>query len=199
MDRKRFKQLLSVEECVAHLLKRKIIAYPTEAVYGLGCDPDDEEVVRNLLALKGRPVEKGLILVAANYQQLRPYVDEKKLQDVHREKMFASWPGPITWVLPAQVETPSWLTGNFSSLAVRVSAHPTVQALCRAFGKPVVSTSANLSMEAPCCTNEEVFQQFGHDFLVLSGKIGGSAYPSEIRDLMSGLVIRQGNSKIADL
>ena len=182
----------SLESCVSHLNRQAVIAYPTEAVFGLGCDPDSESAVMALLALKQRPVEKGLILIAADYSQLEPYISDRELSVVQRERMFACWPGPVTFVVPVPPQTPRWLTGQFDSLAIRVSDHPDVQALCRAFGKPLVSTSANLSGQPPCRTAKEVKQQFGDDFPVLSGKTGGRQNPSEIRDVISGELIRQG-------
>lgn len=182
----------SLESSVAQLQQQAVIAYPTEAVFGLGCDPDSETAVLKLLALKQRPVEKGLILIAADYQQLQPYLADGELVDEQRERMFASWPGPVTWVVPASQQTPRWLTGRFDSLAVRVSDHPDVQRLCRAFGKPLVSTSANLTGEAPCRSVEEVQAQFGIDFPLLVGETGGRLNPSEIRDVITGELIRQG-------
>ncbi|WP_420851666.1 L-threonylcarbamoyladenylate synthase type 1 TsaC [Pantoea alhagi] len=182
----------TVDWCVEQLQQQAVIAYPTEAVFGLGCDPDSEEAVMQLLAFKQRPVEKGLILIAADYQQLMPYIADHELSVTQREKMFASWPGPVTWVLPALPHTPRWLTGRFDTLAVRVSDHPAVQELCRQFGKPLVSTSANLSGQPPCRNVTEVVQQFGDSFPVLQGETGGRLNPSEIRDIISGDIIRQG-------
>jgi len=182
----------SLESSVAQLLQQAVIAYPTEAVFGLGCDPDSETAVLKLLALKQRPVEKGLILIAADYQQLKPYVADAELSVEQRERMFASWPGPVSWVVPASQHTPRWLTGRFDSLAVRVSDHPDVQRLCRAFGKPLVSTSANLTGAEPCRSVEEVRAQFGSEFPLLVGVTGGRLNPSEIRDVISGELIRQG-------
>ncbi len=182
----------SLDFCIEQLQQQAVIAYPTEAVFGLGCDPDSESAVMALLALKQRPVEKGLILIAADYTQLEPYIADRELSVLQRERMFASWPGPVTYVVPASPHTPRWLTGRFDSLAIRVSDHPDVQALCRRFGKPLVSTSANLSGQPPCRTAMEVTQQFGGDFPVLLAETGGRVNPSEIRDVISGELIRQG-------
>ncbi|WP_437611121.1 L-threonylcarbamoyladenylate synthase type 1 TsaC [Erwinia sp. V71] len=182
----------SLESCVARLQQQAVIAYPTEAVFGLGCDPDSESAVLQLLALKQRPVEKGLILIAADYQQLQPYLADETLSAEQRERMFSRWPGPVTWVVPASASTPRWLTGRFDSIAVRVSDHSGVQQLCRAFGKPLVSTSANLTGEEPCRSVAEVQAQFGIDFPVLVGETGGRLNPSEIRDAVTGEQIRQG-------
>lgn len=177
---------------IGALNNQQVIAYPTEAVFGLGCDPDSEQAVNALLALKQRPWEKGLILIAADYQQLLPYIDDSALSEPQRAAIFASWPGPVTWVIPARPETPRLLTGRFSSLAVRVSDHPLVQQLCRQYGKPLVSTSANLSGQEPCRNADEVMQQFGAAFPVLVGSVGGRLNPSEIRDALTGEQIRQG-------
>jgi len=182
----------SLDACLAHLRQDAVIAYPTEAVFGLGCNPDSETAVMALLALKQRPVEKGLILIAADYQQLQPYLDETQLTAEQKEKMFSFWPGPVTWVVPARNTTPRWLTGRFDSLAVRVSDHPDVRQLCEAFGKPLVSTSANLTGLPPCRHAAEVHQQFGKDFPVLQAETGGRNNPSEIRDALTGELIRQG-------
>ena len=185
-------QLDPIAAAVAVLENKNVIAYPTEAVFGVGCDPDSEKAVSRLLELKQRPVEKGLILIAANFEQLKPYIDDSMLTEAQRQTIFACWPGPVTFVFPAKATTPRWLTGRFDSLAVRVTDHPQVIALCEAFGKPLVSTSANLTGLPPCRTDDEVRQQFGADFPVVAGLTGGRLNPSEIRDALTGELFRQG-------
>lgn len=182
----------ALSDVLQALQQEEVIAYPTEAVFGLGCDPDSEKAVNALLALKQRPWQKGLILIAANYEQLKPYIDDAALTDAQRETIFSVWPGPVTWVIPVRPETPRWLTGSFDSLAVRVSDHPLVQQLCSQYGKPLVSTSANLSGQEPCRTTEEVRIQFGSSLPVLAGLVGGRLNPSEIRDALTGKQFRQG-------
>ncbi|MBS0850077.1 L-threonylcarbamoyladenylate synthase type 1 TsaC [Citrobacter sp. JGM124] len=178
---------------IAGVLKQQqVIAYPTEAVFGVGCDPDSELAVMRLLELKQRSVDKGLILIADNFEQLMPYIDDSALSDAQRLVVFSHWPGPVTFVFPARPETPKWLTGRFDSLAVRVTDHPLVKKLCRTYGKPLVSTSANLSGKPPCRQASEVYQQFGNDFPVLEGDTGGRTNPSEIRDALTGELFRQG-------
>jgi len=185
-------QLGSIAHAVDVLKNEEVIAYPTEAVFGVGCDPDSETAVSRLLALKQRPVEKGLILIAASYEQLKPYIDDAMLTSPQRDAIFSAWPGPVTFVFPAQPTTPRWLTGRFDSLAVRVTDHPLVVELCLAFGKPLVSTSANLSGLPPCRTTDEVQAQFGSDFPIAVGETGGRLKPSEIRDALTGERFRQG-------
>lgn len=179
------------EQAVAALRAGGVIAYATEAVFGLGCDPDNQAAVQLLLAIKQRPVEKGLILIAADLAQLEAYIDLAQLSDEQRARVLASWPGPFTWIMPAKAHTPDWLTGRFDTLAVRISAHPQVQALCRAFGKPLVSTSANLTGEEPARS----VAQIGHELAgqlahIQIGEVGGLCNPSEIKDARTGALIR---------
>ncbi|WP_064601516.1 L-threonylcarbamoyladenylate synthase type 1 TsaC [Photobacterium sp. J15] len=183
----------NLSQVVAALKQGDVIAYPTEAVFGVGCDPDNEQAVMKLLALKQRPVEKGLILIAADFEQLAPYVDDSQLTDEQMQRIRATWPGPVTWVMPTKPGVPKFLTGQFDTIAVRVTDHPLVQELCRQFGKPLTSTSANLTGQEPGRTAEEVKQQLG-EFLpaILQGETGGRDNPSEIRDAITGKVFRQG-------
>lgn len=170
-----------------------VIAYATEAVFGLGCDPDNQLAVHKLLQIKQRPVEKGLILIAATWEQLLPYLDISQLTNEQIQRAFNSWPGPYTWIFPAKPTTPKWLTGQYSSLAVRVSAHAQVQALCQRFGKPLVSTSANLTTFPPCRTAEEVRLQLAERIdYILPGKVGTQNNPSEIRDVITNQLFRAG-------
>jgi L-threonylcarbamoyladenylate synthase len=167
-----------------------IIAYPTEAVFGLGCAPHDARAVRRILALKRRPVYKGLILVAADAAQIRPLVDLGRVPEPDR--ILAGWPGPVTWILPSRPGVPDWLTGGRPNLAVRVSAHPAVRQLCLGCG-PLVSTSANPEGTEPARTPERVRAYFGPGLdYILPGATGGAAAPSEIRDALSGRVLRRG-------
>ncbi|MFD2096211.1 Sua5/YciO/YrdC/YwlC family protein [Corallincola platygyrae] len=173
------------------LQQQQLIAYPTEAVFGLGCDPDSEAAVNKLLELKQRPIEKGLILVAASVEQLTDYIALDTLDEQQWKRIEASWPGPNTWVIPKQVGVPEWLSGKFDSLAVRVSAHPVVQELCLAYGKPIVSTSANLTGEPPCRTYTEVKAQLGDRLgAIVDAPCGPSSNPTQIRDALTNQVLR---------
>jgi L-threonylcarbamoyladenylate synthase len=166
-----------------------IIAYPTEAVYGLGCDPRDGAAVLRLLALKRRPPAKGLILIAARFEDLQPYITALSSETL--SKVRKSWPGPVTWLLPARPEVPFWLRGSHAVLAVRVTAHPLAAALCRACGGVLVSTSANISRRPPARSALAVRRRFGADIdYVLNGPLGGQGKPTRIIDAGSGRVIR---------
>ena len=165
-----------------------VIAYPTEAVWGLGCDPWNMEAVYRLLALKARPVGKGLILVAADIAQFDFLLAD--LPRSWRAQLQLSWPGPNTWLVPHQGRLPEWITGRHDSVALRVSDHPLVRALCALTG-PLVSTSANPAGRPAARSRLRVEQYFpGQLDAVLGGALGGRKNPSLIRDLRSGQVIR---------
>ncbi|MFQ3192520.1 MAG: L-threonylcarbamoyladenylate synthase [Paraglaciecola sp.] len=172
------------------LQQGELMAYPTEAGYGIGCDPDNEAAVLKLLALKKRPVCKGLILVAKTYSQLLPYIDNAKIPMNKRTEIFSSWPGPVTWLLPAAKKSPKWITGDSELIAVRVSQHLVVSQLCELFGKPLISTSANVSGVKPAVNIEQLYQQLDKTLLIVDGALGGANKPSQIRHEISGQTIR---------
>lgn len=182
---------LSIDEAVARLRAGGVVAYPTEGVWGLGCDPRNEAAVHRLLAIKQRPVDKGLILIAADFEQLRPFVDVDALPAERFDEIRASWPGPHTWVLPAAAAAPRWITGTHAGIAVRVSAHPPVVALCTAFAGALVSTSANLAGQpAPQRRDELDPALLPRIDGVLGGETGGLQRPTPIRDALSGEALR---------
>jgi L-threonylcarbamoyladenylate synthase len=181
------------ELVVAALQQGEVIAYPTEGVFGVGCDPDNSQAIDKLLRVKQRSVDKGLILIAADFAQLQPYLNLSLLSAEQLERVKASWPGPVTWIIPASSYTNSSVTGQFDTVAVRVTDHPLVQQLCLAFGKPITSTSANLSGLPACMTSLEVSKQLGsRGVTILEGLTGGRNKPSEIRDALTLQVLRQG-------
>jgi L-threonylcarbamoyladenylate synthase len=183
--------LSNTPTAVKCLTQGEVILYPTEAVYGLGCDPDNQQAVEALLAIKQRPVEKGLILIADNYGQLLKYVDDAKIPMDKRADIFSSWPAAITWVMPASKNTPKWLTGQFDTIAVRVTNHPTVKRLCQEFGKPLVSTSANLTGQETVMSIEQAKAQFAEQVgFYVDEPLGGNTQPSTIKDAMTGKIFR---------
>jgi L-threonylcarbamoyladenylate synthase len=182
-------QSSSLATAVAALRAGGVIAYPTEAVWGLGCDPDNDEAVAHLLRLKQRDPAQGLILVAAHIGQFAPWLEGLPLE-LHAP-LVASWPGPHTWLVPDNGRTHALVRGCHDSVALRVSDHPGVVALCEAFGGPVVSTSANLAGQPPCMSGEAVHAVFGAELAaILEGELGGRERPSTIRDLRTGRVLR---------
>ena len=182
---------LSIRQAVRALRRGGVIAYPTEGVWGLGCDPFDPAAVAKLLELKRRNVGKGLILVAAAIEQFEPYL--RALTPSQRALLARSWPGPQTWVVPHGATLPDWITGYKPTVALRVSAHPLVAALCRRYGGPIVSTSANAGGRPPARSALKVRRYFGGKLdYVLPGKLGSQPAPTPIRDLASGRLLRGG-------
>jgi len=179
-----------IRQSVQALHQGGVIAYPTEAVWGLGCDPYNQDAVQHLLNIKRRPMHKGLVLVASNFDQISFLLDELSAQE--REKVVADWPGPYTWVLPdPKGIIPVWVKGKYDAVAVRVSAHTLVKELTKSYGSFIVSTSANPSDYNPARDALKVKTYFGNkiDYL-LPGELGGLAQPTQIRDLRSDQVIR---------
>ena len=166
-----------------------LIAYPTEAVYGLGCDPMNVDAVETLLLLKHRPWQKGLILIASSIEQLQPYL--QPVDPKYQSKLDVSWPGPNTWLIPASEECPQWIRGNHTTVAVRVTAHPLVRELCDTFGGAIVSTSANHAGKHPARSPLKVLRDLGGEVdYCLHGGLGGDDQPTVIRDLQSGTTLR---------
>lgn len=175
------------KELRAWLKRDGVIAYPTESCYGFGCDPMNRRAVEKIFHLKGRGAAKGLILIAANRNQLRPYATRSAI-----EAAWATgrWPGPVTWVLPASKNCPAWLAGEHQTIAVRITAHADAASLCRQLGMALVSTSANKSGDTPATTTEQCTQIFGKHVHVIPGQIGLRKRPSTLIDFATGKVLR---------
>jgi len=183
--------LLTIRQGAQCLVDGGVIAYPTEAVYGLGCDPDNESAVRKILELKNRPASAGLILVADRLEHFAPYI--QAVSPEMKERALAAWPGPVTWLFPRAGRVPGWLAGEHDTVALRISAHAGCRALCDAFGGPIVSTSANPAAQEPARSVARVESYFpGQLCGIVQGELGGSDLPSEIRDLATGRVVRGG-------
>ena len=179
----------SPRSIVAHLNRGGLIAYPTESCYGLGCDPDNRQAVLRLLKLKGRPQQKGLILIAAHYHQVERYL--QPLSVTEQSKLHNDGAQVITYLMPARPSTPRWLRGEHNTLAVRLTAHPFAKQLCRSSGRALVSTSANRSGHRPVKTYAACQRLFGQDVWVLRGAVGKRKQPSTIRSWLDGKIVRQ--------
>lgn len=183
--------LLRLAEATRALQGGGIVAYPTEGVYGLGCVPTKLDAVERLLRVKRRSWRKGLPLIAASLEQLAPFV--RIPDDELRDEILASWPGPVTWVLPARAETPKLLTGGRHTLAVRVVGHALARALCLQAGSPLISTSANRAGRPPLLNPRAVRLALGDEIdYVLAGPLGGLEQPTAIRDGLTGAYLRGG-------
>lgn len=180
----------ALHQAVTCLNNEQLLAYPTEAVWGLGCCPNSTAALEKLLALKNRPAHKGLILVAGSWQQLEPWLTGITNEQITLLK--ASWPGPQTWLVPDPNNLAHPLVkGSHPNVALRFTAHPLVQQLCLAFGGPIVSTSANLTHQPALTSQAQVEATFaGKLGYILAGELGGLAQPTPIQDLTTNQSIR---------
>lgn len=165
-----------------------VLAYSTESCFGLGCNPFNVRAIRRVLALKARPNHKGLIVIAASLEQVRPLI--RPLSAAEEAELGRYWPGPYTLLLPASRRVSPLLRGRHDKIAVRVTAHGEAAALCRALGTALVSTSANRAGQTSLKTARACRRVFGAAVLTLPGRIGGSRRPSTIIDFETGRVLR---------
>lgn len=166
-----------------------IIAYPTESVYGLGCDPENASALQNLIALKHRDGSKGMIIIASNYAQITRLIAPH--DDRLKQQLCRSASTPVTWVVDAAEGLSPLLTGGRTTLAVRITNHPVAAALCRLFCGPITSTSANVSNHPPARSAADVRARFpsGIDWVV-EGATGELDQPTQIIDARTGAKLR---------
>ncbi len=187
--------LEQLDEVVAALRNGAIVAYPTEAVFGLGCDPKNSDAVSKLFALKQRIPDKGFLLIGACEEHFSEFVDWTRLSRSQQLSVRSTWPGPHTWIMPSQDSLPKNIVGAHSGVAVRVTAHESAANLCRKFGSALISTSANLNGQKAARSLSNVRQQFENSALygVLDAPLGGSVEPSEIREATSNVLVRSNS------
>ncbi|WP_017444221.1 L-threonylcarbamoyladenylate synthase [Gayadomonas joobiniege] len=176
---------------IAAIEQGGVVAYPTESCFGLGCDPNNQAAVLKILELKQRNISKGLILIAHDYSQLLPFVDDGAISQDKRFQVFSHWPGPVTLLLPAKPNTARYLKGDFDTIAVRVTNHPVARELCRQADTALVSTSANLAGQPSAVSAQEVKNIFAEQVdYVLDQPIGQRTKPSKILNPLTGEVFR---------
>lgn len=183
---------VTLNQSVNVLKSGDVLAYPTEAVWGLGCDPYQENAFAKILTLKQRPIEKGVILVAASMAQAAPFLQGLSVEQI--QQMQESWQitaqqRATTWLVPLNPAVPTWISGQHDRVAIRVTNHPLVQQLCHAFGGAIVSTSANPAGLNAAKTANDVDKYFPN-LAILDGALGMSSEPSRIVDIQTGQVIR---------
>ncbi len=175
-----------INQAARWLISGQLLCYPTESVWGIGCDPFDESAVAQLLAIKQRPIDKGMIVVTDNIKRIAPLL--ASLNTKQRQSVTDSWQPLLdhypskqqainsqvqqaqTWLLPLpkslEVTIPSWITGIHNSVAVRVIAHPLVQQLCAQMVTPanpygfIVSTSCNPAGKPPALSLAQAHAYF---------------------------------------
>ncbi len=166
-----------------------VIAYPTETVWGIGCDPSNSSALNRVINLKQRDAHKGLILIAGDIKQFDFLLHDLPIEQ--KIKLQNSWPGAVTWLVPHKNRVHPLVHGQFSTVAIRVSSHKMVRDLCAQFNGPIVSTSANLAGQATIQNAIQAMKFLGHDLdFVLQGPLGAASAPSRIIDLQTGRIIR---------
>ena len=164
---------------IAHLHARRVIAYPTETVYGFG-GAADQESVDALIQLKTRPPAKPFLLLVASSEMVSRL--DLRLSGYAAQLAARHWPGPLTLVLPGgERRVPEQLRGPEGGVAVRWTSHPALARLLLAYGEPITSTSANRPGVAPAMSAQEVEQQWSDAIgrRVLRVLDGGTLIPSE--------------------
>ena len=166
-----------------------VIAYPTETVWGIGCDPQQPSALQRVIDLKRRDAHKGLILIAGHIEQFNFLLHD--LPKAQKTQLENSWPGAVTWLVPHNNRVHPLVHGQFSTVAIRVSEHKIVKELCETFNGPIVSTSANLAGQATIQNSIRAMKFLGHDLdFILQGPLGMAVAPSRIIDLQTGRIIR---------
>jgi len=175
----------SLGSVVNSLKTGKVIAYPTEGVWGLGCDPSNEQAISRLLKIKGRSENKGFILIGSSLKQFSKFIEVEK----YKNKLLEKWPGPHTWLVPPRPEISKLIIGNNEKIALRLSSHKPVVELCEEFKGAIISSSANKE-GAPTPESAEEIKGIFPDIKALKGELGGLNKPSKIQDILTGEVIR---------
>ncbi len=184
--------LIELEQAVSHLKQGEVIAYPTEAVWGLGCDPFQQSAFEKILTLKQRPIEKGVILLSDSIERVEPLLSN--FDHAIRAQIIDSWQNQTeqqatTWLLPITDNIPAWIYGQHDRVAIRVTQHHLCQQLCYYFDNFIVSSSANPAGQTPAKTLQQVMSYFPNTH-VLAGELGKSTAPSRILDAVTGKIIR---------
>lgn len=177
-----------------------VVALPTETVYGLAANAEDELAVRRVFAIKGRPATHPLIVHIPGAEALPEWV--RSIPNEARRLAEAFWPGPLTLVLPRTARATDAITGGQDTVAVRVPAHPVAQAVLRALGGGLAAPSANRFGRVSPTTAEHVRQDLGSDVdLILDGGPCTVGVESTIVDLSSGppAILRPGGLPAEEL
>lgn len=178
-----------IKQAVSVLQQGGVIAYPTEYCFGLGCDPTNKDAVQRILDIKNRSVAQGLILIAADTEQVKVFADIQA--SPLQSEILASWPGPVTWTLPTLSTTPHWISGEHSTIAMRITAHKLSSQLCQQFSSAIVSTSANRHGQPEVRNADQVVSHLGNDIdYIVNSPVGDATQASKIKDGMTGAVLR---------
>src|ERR1043166_756263 len=167
----------AIDEAATWIRRGRVIAIPTDTLYGLAADPFSADAVARVFAVKGRAAERALPLIAADAAQIVSHLGPLPVLAQQLGDRF--WPGPLTIVMPATAALARDVTGGTGTVGVRVPADPIARSVCTACGHPVTATSANLSGEPAPATPDEGEKTLGDriEFLLDAGATRGSCAP----------------------
>jgi L-threonylcarbamoyladenylate synthase len=197
-------QLLSIHDphaiAKAHAIIRSagLIAFPTDTVYGLACDPWNEQAILALYEAKRRPPDKAIPVLIGAMKQLSLVASQINPKAAHIASLF--WPGALT-ILLTKVESLPPVLSQYPSVGIRMPDHAALLALLKSTG-PLATTSANLSGSANLVSAEAVFAQFdGTLDLVLDGGETAGEVASTVVDCTGGelIILRQGPIAASEL
>jgi len=178
----------AIRLAVHHIRQGGVIAYPTDTVYGLGCDPLNIYALEHLNALKQRAPGKGLILLAGKLEQLDDFID---LSEHTARQRLCPAKQPTSWVVPARAGLPVELTGGNDTIAVRVTDNPVVTRLCQILGHPLVSSSANPAGRPPARNSLQLHRWFHQDLAsILIDNNAGTGRPSTLKHIHTQQIYR---------
>jgi L-threonylcarbamoyladenylate synthase len=171
----------AIEKAAASIREGGVVAFPTDTLYGLAVDPFSPQAVQRVLALKNRPAERALPLIAADMTQVTGQIGE--LPTLARKLAERFWPGPLTLLVPAPEALRATVTAGSDKVGIRIPDHAVARALCRASGRPLTATSANISGEPATDDPDAVAASLGGlvDLLLDGGRTTGGA-PSTLVD-----------------
>lgn len=193
-------RLLSCEEGIDLLHEGAVIAYPTEAVYGLGCDPEHLDALRKLIVIKQRAPSKGFIIIFSSVDQIENYLNWEKISAEQWEQVLSTWPGPVTWVVPASQHVSPLILGPNHTIAVRLTNHAIARTLCQGLGKPIVSTSANSANQKAATQVSEMEPDILDNIAgIVAGPLGEASTPSWVIDFTNKTILRRGPDAWAHL
>lgn len=181
------------------LKKGKLVAYPTDTVYGLGTDPFNITAIKNLLKVKKRDIELGLPILVSDEGVARRVAQFTPEADLLSRNF---WPGALTLVLKTRIRIPSIVTGNRDNIAIRLPSHKVPQLLAKCIDGILIGTSANISGKPPALNAHQVQEQIGRNVdMTLDGGESLCEKPSTIVDLTqkSPVILREGQISLQAL
>jgi tRNA threonylcarbamoyl adenosine modification protein (Sua5/YciO/YrdC/YwlC family) len=186
-----------IQRAIEILERGGLIAYPTDTVYGLGCDLMNKQAVERLYQVKGMNKQKSLAFICHDLGDIAKYavVDNWAYRILRRHL-----PGPYCFILPATREVPKMVLSKQKTVGIRVPNHPVVTTLSRELGRPIISTTAVDDAGEPHIDPTELRDHFRVLDLVLDGGVGGMV-PTTVVDLSAGQVdiVREGAGSVDEL